>query len=41
MKDEGKISAGRLKDVEVRKGGEVILGPPMKFTKENIDDYDF
>jgi ABC-type sugar transport system substrate-binding protein len=41
MKDEGKLNVGRLKDVEVRKGGEVILGPPMKFTKQNIDEYDF
>jgi ABC-type sugar transport system substrate-binding protein len=41
MKDSGKIDVGRLKDVEVRPGGEVILGPPMKFTIKNIDEFDF
>jgi ABC-type sugar transport system substrate-binding protein len=34
------ISAGRLGKREVR-GDEVLLGPPMKFTKANIDRYDF
>jgi rhamnose transport system substrate-binding protein len=32
--------SGRLKDVKV-KGDMVILGDPMVFTKENIDQYDF
>jgi rhamnose transport system substrate-binding protein len=41
MKDQGKIPAGRLGEVEVREGGEVILGPPMKFTAKDIDEYDF
>jgi rhamnose transport system substrate-binding protein len=41
MRDKGKIPAGRLKEVEVRAGGEVILGPPMKFTARDIDEYDF
>jgi rhamnose transport system permease protein len=30
----------RLGDVEIR-GSEIILGPPLKFTKDNIDQYDF
>jgi ABC-type sugar transport system substrate-binding protein len=34
------IIAGRLGKREVR-GDEVLLGPPMKFTKANIDKYDF
>jgi rhamnose transport system substrate-binding protein len=34
------LSAGRLGKREVR-GDEVLLGPPMKFTKANIDRYDF
>lgn len=34
------ITAGRLGKREVR-GDEVLLGPPMKFTKANIDEYDF
>jgi ABC-type sugar transport system substrate-binding protein len=38
MKEQGKISAGRLGEIEVRAGGEVVLGPPMRFTKENIND---
>lgn len=41
MKSEGTIPAGRLGSVRVRDGYEVILGPPMRFTKENIDQYDF
>jgi rhamnose transport system permease protein len=34
------IDAGRLGRIEVR-GSEVILGPPLKFTAENIDRFDF
>jgi rhamnose transport system substrate-binding protein len=41
MKGEGTIQAGRLGTVRVRDGYEVILGPPMKFTAANIDEYDF
>jgi len=41
MKGEGKIPAGRLGDVQVRDGFEVLLGPPMKFTAADIDQYDF
>ena len=36
----GPQDMGRLKNVEVR-AGEVILGPPMVFDRENIDDHRF
>jgi rhamnose transport system substrate-binding protein len=41
MHPEGSITAGRLGTIEIRPGREVILGPPLKFTAANIDDYDF
>jgi ABC-type sugar transport system substrate-binding protein len=41
MAHAGKIKAGRLGEVEVRDNGEVILGPPLRFTAQNIDEYDF
>ncbi|MCI0460919.1 MAG: substrate-binding domain-containing protein [Gemmataceae bacterium] len=41
MKGEGTIRAGRLGEIRVREGYEVLLGPPMKFTAANIDHYDF
>jgi rhamnose transport system substrate-binding protein len=34
------LEAGRLGKIEIR-GSEVILGPPLLFTKENIDKFDF
>jgi rhamnose transport system substrate-binding protein len=34
------IEAGRLGSIAIR-GSEVILGPPLLFTKENIDKFDF
>jgi rhamnose transport system substrate-binding protein len=34
------IDAGRLGTIAIR-GSEVILGPPLLFTKENIDKFDF
>jgi rhamnose transport system permease protein len=44
---QGKLSAGaltmeggRLGKIEIR-GSEIILGPPLKFTKANIDKYNF
>jgi hypothetical protein len=41
MAGKSKILAGRLGEIQVRGGYEVILGPPMKFTADNIDKYDF
>jgi len=35
-----QIVAGRLGKREIR-GDEVLLGPPMRFTKENISQFDF
>jgi rhamnose transport system substrate-binding protein len=37
---EGTISAGRLGNIKVT-GKEVLLGDPVVFTKENIDQYHF
>ena len=34
------IEAGRLGTIAIR-GSEVILGPPLLFTRENIDKFDF
>jgi rhamnose transport system permease protein len=34
------IAGGRLGTLQVR-GSEIILGPPLKFTKANIDQFDF
>jgi len=34
------LQAGRLGKLEIR-GSEIILGPPLKFTKTNIDQFDF
>ena len=31
---------GRLGTLQIR-GSEIILGPPLKFTKANIDQFDF
>jgi ABC-type sugar transport system substrate-binding protein len=40
MPREGKFKAGRLGEVEL-KGGEVLLGDPIRFNKDNIDKFDF
>jgi rhamnose transport system permease protein len=44
---DGKLAAGaqsmqggRLGQLQIR-GSEIILGPPLKFTKANIDQFDF
>jgi rhamnose transport system permease protein len=34
------LEAGRLGKIEIR-GSEIILGPPLKFTKDNIDRFNF
>jgi len=36
----GKQALGRLSEVEVNEG-EVVLGPPLVFDAQNIDQYDF
>jgi rhamnose ABC transporter rhamnose-binding protein len=35
------FEAGRLGEVEMIAPDEVLLGPPLVFTKDNIDEYDF
>ncbi len=34
------MQGGRLGRLEIR-GSEIILGPPLQFTKANIDQFDF
>ena len=34
------LEAGRLGSVQVQ-GSQIILGPPLMFTKANIDQFDF
>jgi rhamnose transport system permease protein len=34
------VKTGRLGSLEIR-GSEIILGAPLKFTKANIDQFDF
>jgi rhamnose transport system substrate-binding protein len=36
-----KFKAGKLGERTIGKNGEVILGPPTVFNKDNIDQYDF
>jgi len=38
--DTRTIQAGRLGTIEIR-GSEIILGPPLMFTKANIDKFNF
>jgi ABC-type sugar transport system substrate-binding protein len=40
MPENGTIKAGRLGTIHV-KDREVLLGKPLRFTRENIDKYDF
>ena len=35
------IAAGRLGDLQIVNGSEVLLGPPFIYTKDNIADFDF
>jgi rhamnose transport system substrate-binding protein len=41
MPTSGTFEAGRLDEVELVAEDEVLLGPPLVFSEENIDDYDF
>lgn len=41
MPNSGTFEAGRLGEVELIADDEVLLGPPVVFNKENIDEYDF
>jgi rhamnose transport system substrate-binding protein len=40
-KEGEKFKAGRLGEYTIGKQGEIILGPPTVFNKDNIDDFDF
>ena len=40
MPENGSIQAGRLGKIEV-KNREVLLGKPMRITRENLDSFDF
>src|SRR3981189_2076310 len=35
------VKAGKLGDLQVINGSEILLGPPFVFTKSNINDFDF
>jgi hypothetical protein len=35
------VKAGRLGELQVINGSEILLGAPFIFTKENINDFDF
>lgn len=41
MPDSGTFEAGRLDEVELIAEDEVLLGPPVVFDQENINEYDF
>ena len=38
---DASVSAGKLGDLVVVNGSEVLLGAPFVFTAENIGDFDF
>jgi rhamnose transport system substrate-binding protein len=40
-KEGESFKAGELGDYKVGKDGEVLLGPPQVFDKQNIDEFDF
>ena len=40
MPDNGTIKAGRLGEIKV-KDREVLLGEPIRFDKDTVDNYDF
>jgi hypothetical protein len=35
------VAAGKLGNLKIVNGSEVLLGPPFIYTKENIGDFDF
>ena len=35
------VKAGKLGDLQVVNGSEILLGPPFVFTKDNINNFDF
>jgi rhamnose transport system substrate-binding protein len=35
------VKAGKLGDLQVINGSEILLGPPFIFTKENVGQFDF
>ncbi len=39
--DSTTVSAGRLGDLQIINGSEILLGAPFVFTSENIGDFDF
>jgi rhamnose transport system substrate-binding protein len=40
-KEGDKFKAGKLGEFTVGKDGEVVLGDPTTFTKDNVDQFDF
>jgi hypothetical protein len=38
---DSSVSAGRLGELQVVNGSEVLLGAPFIFTADNINDFDF
>jgi rhamnose transport system substrate-binding protein len=40
-KEGESFKAGRLGERTIGKGGEIVLGPPTGFNKQNIDKFDF
>lgn len=40
-KEGDKFTAGRLGDYTVGANGEIVLGPPFVFTKDNVGDFSF
>jgi rhamnose transport system substrate-binding protein len=35
------VKAGKLGELQVINGSEILLGAPYTFTKDNINDFDF
>jgi len=35
------VKAGKLGELQVINGSEILLGPPFVFTKQNINGFDF